>query len=172
MIKIFIGYDSYYPEVYEVCKKSIEAISNTKHEIVPLIKKDLEKELDLIKRAQAIDETVLKLFTTQAQAAVLQYIDVELGWAMSRSGKGNTRAINITVDGSVGASSEQEKSHPWDFPIRSGEFKRTGIQGRLTAVMEKTTRDILKKAASKDMGMIRASETIGEIMESDLAGVT
>ena len=40
-MKIFIGYDSYYPEVYEVCKRSIQDMSVEEHEIFPLVKKDL-----------------------------------------------------------------------------------------------------------------------------------
>ena len=40
-MKIFIGYDSHYPEVYEVCKRSIQDMSVEEHEIIPLVKKDL-----------------------------------------------------------------------------------------------------------------------------------
>ena len=40
-MKIFIGYDSSYPEVYEVCKKSIQDHSKKQHEIIPLVKQDL-----------------------------------------------------------------------------------------------------------------------------------
>ena len=39
-MKIFIGFDSELPSVFEVCKKSIERFS-TDHEIIPLIRKDL-----------------------------------------------------------------------------------------------------------------------------------
>ena len=39
-MKIFIGYESAHPEMYEVCKASIERF-NTSHQIQPLIKEDL-----------------------------------------------------------------------------------------------------------------------------------
>ncbi len=42
-MKIFIGYESEYPEAYAVCKESILRF-NDKHEIIPLVKDDLEKQ--------------------------------------------------------------------------------------------------------------------------------
>ena len=42
-MKIFIGYESEYPEAFEVCAESIRSFS-TKHEIIPLIKSKLEDE--------------------------------------------------------------------------------------------------------------------------------
>ena len=40
-MKIFIGYEEAHPEMYEVCKASIERFNST-HEIQPLIKKNLQ----------------------------------------------------------------------------------------------------------------------------------
>ena len=42
-MRIFIGYDSEYPESFEVCAESIRRY-NSNHEIIPLIKNKLEKE--------------------------------------------------------------------------------------------------------------------------------
>ena len=42
-MKIFIGYEEEYPEMFEVCKKSILRY-NSNHEIIPLIKSKLEND--------------------------------------------------------------------------------------------------------------------------------
>ena len=42
-MKIFIGYDSEYPESFEVCAESIRRY-NSNHEIIPLVKDKLEEE--------------------------------------------------------------------------------------------------------------------------------
>ena len=42
-MKIFIGYESEYPEMFEVCKASILRFNPT-HEIIPLITSELEDQ--------------------------------------------------------------------------------------------------------------------------------
>ena len=40
-MKIFVGYESAYPEMFEVCKASILRFNPT-HEVIPLITSELE----------------------------------------------------------------------------------------------------------------------------------
>ena len=42
-MKIFVGYESEFPEAYGVCRESILRF-NDKHEIIPLVKEDLEEQ--------------------------------------------------------------------------------------------------------------------------------
>ena len=42
-MKIFVGYESEYPEMFEVCKASILRFNPT-HEVIPLITSELEEQ--------------------------------------------------------------------------------------------------------------------------------
>lgn len=132
----------------------------------------IEEELKLIKFAKSIPAKTLDMFTERAQSSVLKYLKTDLGWKMTRSKTAKGRKIEFIFDGSVGSSAEQPKQNPWDLPIPKGEFKRSGIAGRLNEVLEASLTELLKDLAGHKPEDIRASETIGEIMESDLAGTT
>jgi hypothetical protein len=116
-----------------------------------------------------------EMFSDRASARILEYIEADLGWKATRSKSGTKgRKLEYIVQGSVGPRSSQEKRYPWDMPISSGEYARTGIQGRLEDILNEVALDMLNDISSSETNakQIEASESIGVIMASDLAEAT
>ena len=135
--------------------------------------KEATKRRDEAAQYTSIPKKTLDMFTQRAEKAILRELKTELGWKMTRSkGGAKGRRIEIVIDGSVGAASNQPKLYPWDMPIRAGDAKRGGIEDRLNDILQKEMVKMLRDVGSTAAADIRASETVGEILESDLATVT